>query len=112
MKSYIVKLNKTEEYFQVEFNFYNQIEKLKFTKDKNGATIFQEDGNIIENERGDKLKIGNIRCTEFSFFLYKIGIKKEDVTIEIIDVPEQALLTKEQQGDLDNEIKTFLKNGG
>lgn len=109
MKSYIVKLNETNEYFQVAFSPYNTIEELKFVKKKKDATLFQEDANIHRNERGDEMKIGNMRCRVFNELLYRKGVKKEDITVESFDAPEQSLLTNKQKREFNLLFKMFDK---
>jgi hypothetical protein len=104
MKSYIVKLNETGEYFQVEY-YIITINKVAFTKDKKKATIFQQGGDEILAPNGvDKISFNKIRSNEFSFFLHCKGIKANDITIEELDAPIQPLLTKKQQREI-NECR-------
>ncbi len=109
MKSDVVKLNSTGKYFQVEFTQYNSIQSVKMVDNKKEATIFQEEGNILKGEKGGKIKIGQTRCTEFSFFLHAQGIKTQDITVETFDAPEQPLFSKQQRIKINEDIKTLVK---
>ena len=110
MKSYIVKLNETGEYFQVEY-YVTTISKVAFTKNKKKATIFQQGGDETLAPNGlDKISFNKIRSTEFSFFLYQIGIKANDITVEEMDAPIQPLLTKAQQREINAEFKILKKH--
>jgi DNA gyrase/topoisomerase IV subunit B len=91
MESFIVKLNDTGKYFKSDFSVFNNVNSLKFTKNKKKATVFQPEANIIKNDRGHEFKIGQTRINEFSYLLSNMGIKKEDVTLEYFDAPEQKL---------------------
>jgi hypothetical protein len=88
MKSQIIKFNKTGEYFLVQFTLLNTIIGVKTVKEKDKATMFQEDA-VLKNENGAEFKIGSIRCAEFVVFMNWRGITKDDITIETFDAPEQ-----------------------
>lgn len=110
MKSYIVKLNETGEYFQVEY-YVTTINKVDFTKNKKKATIFQQGGDETIAPNGiDKVSFNKIRSTEFSFFLHRKGIKATDITIEEVEAPEQPLMTKQQIREMEFEIKILKKH--
>ena len=110
MKSYIVKLNETGEYFQVEY-YITTISKVAFTKSKKKATIFQQSGDETLAPNGvDKISFNKIRSTEFSFFLYCKGIKASDITVEELDAPIQPLLTKGQIREMNAEFKMLKKH--
>ncbi len=110
MKSYIVKLNETGEYFQVEY-YITTISKVAFTKNKKKATIFQQGGDETIAPNGiDKISFNKIRSTEFSFFLHQRGIKANDITVEELDAPIQPLLTKRQQREIKEEFKMLKKH--
>ena len=110
MKSYIVKLNETDEYFQVEY-YVTTISKVAFTKNKKKATIFQqgEDETIAPNGI-DKISFNKIRSIEFSFFLHQRGIRANDITLEELDAPIQPLLTKNQQREIKEEFKILKRH--
>lgn len=110
MKSYIVKLNEPNEYFQVAFSPLNTIEDIKFVKSEKDATLFQNDAHIHKNERGMELSLGKIRTSEFSYFLYRRGIEKKDITVEEIDAPEQSLMTKKQKRECTAEFKMLKEH--
>jgi hypothetical protein len=110
MKSYIVKLNETGEYFQVEY-YITTINKVAFTKNKEKATIFQDGGDETLAPNGvDKVSFNKMRSNEFSFFLHCKGVKSEDITVEYIDAPIQPLLTKRQQQEIREEFKILKEH--
>lgn len=93
MKSHIVRLNKTGKYFKVHFNIFNSIELVQFTDERDKATLFQESSNIniVEFHNGEIMVLGSVRQREFNLFCHEMGIKKEDITIEELDVQEQQI---------------------
>ena len=112
LKSQIVKLNNTNEYFQVAFGPYNNIEEISYTKAREDATLFQEDAHVIKTRTGHVIRIGSTRRTEFVFFLANRGIKIDDLTVEEVWAPEQPILNKDQQKQISkviNLLKKFYK---
>lgn len=109
MESYIVKLNRTNEYFVVDFTFLNSIRNVSFTKEKSEASIFQPEGNIIKAPKG-LLRIGETKCKEFDFYLYLSGITSEDVSIEIFDAPEQSLFSTREEMEIEATSELFSDN--
>lgn len=116
--SYLVKLNKTEEYFEVSFTPMNAIERIKMVKSKKNATVFQPDAHIIKFVEGDflhkiyndcfgvsEINIGKQRMGSFSLALAAMGIKKEDITIESFEAEEQSLFSKTQEKELKEDFK-------
>lgn len=91
VKSYIVKLNKTGKYFKVKYYLTNIIE-ISFTRLKNKATIFQNEGDeIIAPNKIDKVSFNKIRSSEFNAFLYFNKITKNDITVEEFYAPVQLI---------------------
>ena len=90
MKSFRVKFKKTNQYFIIDYNCYNSIDNISYTDKKEDATIFQEDANTIINNKGEKLKIGSIRNTEFGLLLYLNKITTKDITVENFETNEQS----------------------
>lgn len=110
MRSLIVKLNQTNEYFIASFGIYDSIEHVAFTKDKKKATIFQPESNIIENDKGHKLQLGNIRYKEFAIFLTMKGLKSEDITVEEFDAPEQPIFDKRMMKQFKEDCKILCQH--
>ncbi len=99
MKSHIVKMKEGERYFQVTFSPTNEIEKVLLVKNKEDATFFQ-DISLVIAPTGKKMKVGEIRKKEFSYWLQTQGAGKDDIIIEELDAPVQSLLTKEQKDNI------------
>lgn len=120
MKSYRVKLNETGKYFEVSFAPMDTIEHIKMVDQKEDATIFQPDANIIKLKEGDflhkiyndcfgvsEIKVGNQRMAVFSLALQQMGLKREHLTIEEFDAPEQSPFSKTQQEEIKEDMKVL-----
>ncbi len=60
-------------------------------KFQNAATIFQPEANILKTENGREIKIGQIRCNEFNYFLYPKKILPDDVIVKEVEASERKL---------------------
>ncbi len=91
MESFIVKLNSTGLYFKVAFRL-TTIMSITMVVNKEDATIFQKDANIMANG----IRVGEIRCAEFSFFLSSQKLTHDDIKVERFDTDEISLVIQDK----------------
>lgn len=109
-KPFIVKLNESDKYFQVEY-YLTTIINITFTKHKKRATVFQDAGNEITFPNGkNKISVNKERLKQLAFILHNKGITKDQITKEEVCRQPTPFFSDAQIKEASKFITTLKKS--